>query len=96
MVHICLPGLWDPSAIPVCLSREHYPLGTVMFHKMATLPGWKGQSSTAVKQSSAVQHQGGLQKQQRPSNLLGWTLVKLYRREMTLHAVLLLIEIGVR
>ena len=48
------------------------------------------------KQKTAVQHQEGREKLQRPGNLLGWTLVKLYRREMTLHAVLLLIEIGVR
>lgn len=43
-----------------------------------------------------MQQQEQVRKQKKPRNLLGWTLVKLYRREMFLHSVLLLIEIGVR
>lgn len=34
--------------------------------------------------------------QQKPRNVLGWTLVKMYRREMFWHAVLLLIEVAIR
>ena len=49
-----------------------------------------------ISHGFALQHQEGLRKPQRPRNLLGWTLVKLYRKEMFLHSVLLIIEIGVR
>ena len=43
-----------------------------------------------------MQHMVGLRQQQKPRNLLGRTMVKLYQREMFLHAMMLLVEIGVR
>ena len=43
-----------------------------------------------------MQHMEGLRQRQKPRNLLGRTMVKLYQREMFLHAMMLLVEIGVR